>query len=52
MVGLMVRNVGVPLEFRIDGFLDTAAVLTTSEHFKLAFFFFVLESDDFMVDDV
>ena len=49
-VGLMVRNVGVPLEFRIDGFLDTAAVLTTSEHFKLAFFFFEFKVDDFMVN--
>ena len=52
MVGLMVGDVGVPLEFQIDGFFDVAAVLTTSERSEFAFFFFEFEVKDFMADDV
>ena len=52
LVGLMVGDVGVPLEFQIDGFFDVAAVLTTSERSEFAFFFFEFEVKDFMADDV
>ena len=49
----MVKDVWVPLGFRIDGFLDAATVLMANERSKLAFFFFFeFETDIFMVDDV
>ena len=52
MVGLIVGDVGVPPEFQINGFFGAAAVLTTSERSNLAFFFFEVKVEDFMVDDV
>ena len=52
LVGLIVGDVGVPLEFWIDGFFGAVAVLTSSEHSDFAFFFFGFKVKDFMVDDV
>ena len=52
LVGLLVGDVGVPLEFQIDGFLGTAAVLTTRERSDFAFFSFEFKVEDSMVDDL
>jgi hypothetical protein len=48
----MVGDVEVPLEFQINGFSAVATILTTSECFNLAFFFFKFEVDDFMYDNM
>ena len=52
LVGLMAKNVRVPLEFQIDGFSDTTTVLTTNERSKLAFFVSEFKVDNFMADGV
>ena len=52
LVGLMVGDISVPLEFQINRFLGAAAVPTTCERSNFAFFFFEFEVEDFMVDDL
>ena len=52
LAGLMVGDVGIMLEFQIDGFLSAAAVPTSRERSDFAFFFFEFKVEDFMVDGV
>jgi hypothetical protein len=52
LVGLMVGDISVPLEFQINRFLGVATVPTTRERSDFACFSFEFEVEDFMVDDL